>query len=701
MFLSTEIHEIGDLLLPEVRTLTRNGRDGKVEYLDLACAFDIETTSWREDGAKRATMYAYGLGVEGRVKIGRTWGEFLRDLDALVRQYGLGPTRRMIVYVHNLSYEFQWIRKRLEWERVFALSAREVVYAVTTQGIEFRCSYVLSNRSLDQVGRNLTLHKVSKLVGDLDYDLPRNSRTPLSDLEVGYLRNDCLVVMAYVDELRQREGNLLRIPLTNTGFVRGHCRTLTVAPRENWRYRKLMSELTMDEDLYAMMRLCFMGGFTHANSLWSGGIEEGVASYDLTSSYPTVMCSEMFPMSRPREVRVEDREGLRTLCRRFCVCMDVTLEDLSERFPFDHYLSRSRCVESEGAVTDNGRIVSARRVRLVMTERDLDIVERTYGWSRMTVNRCLVFRKAYLPREFVSCILDFYGDKTKLKGVAGMETEYEKKKNMINSCYGMCVTDPCRDIIDYDGTIWTVSGADVASSLERYNRSPNRFLYYPWGVWVTAHARHNLWEAILSCGRDYVYSDTDSVKILNEDRHRAFFEDYDRRVVARIDACLRSCGIDPERSRPRNVDGVPKQMGVWDREGRYDLFKTIGAKRYATVSDGRLSITVAGVSKSKGAEYLVDRFGSAREAIRNFDDGLVFPARYVRRDGKEMDGSGKMTHTYIDGETHGTLVDWMGNVAEYDELSSVHLEPTSYDLSVSGAYRDFLEGRRGNWQWKR
>ena len=49
-----------------------------------------------------------------------------------------------------------------------------------------------------------------------------------------------------------------------------------------------------------------------------------------------------------------------------------------------------------------------------------------------------------------------------------------------------------------------------------------------------------------------------------------------------------------------------------------------------------------------------------------------------------------MTHTYIDEERTGALIDVDGVIGEYDELSSVHLSNSDYSLSISREYSDYI-----------
>ncbi|MBQ1347765.1 MAG: hypothetical protein IIY58_00175, partial [Aeriscardovia sp.] len=89
-----------------------------MEYVNLSASFDIEATSFKWRGQKRGTMYAFVFGINGKVVFGRSWEDFREVIKAVCVSYGLGAERRLPVYVHNLSYEFQWIRHLFEWEDV-------------------------------------------------------------------------------------------------------------------------------------------------------------------------------------------------------------------------------------------------------------------------------------------------------------------------------------------------------------------------------------------------------------------------------------------------------------------------------------------------------------------------------------------------------------------------------------------------------
>lgn len=666
----------------------------KTKISNVASVFDIEATSFYKGEEKQCCMYAWVFGLNGRCIRGRTWTEFADVINRLVEAYELSVEKRLVIYIHNLSYEFQWFKKYFEWENVFSLDTRKPIYAITKNGIEFRCSYLLSGYSLAKLGENLTKYKVEKKVGDLDYKLIRHSKTPLTEKEWGYILNDGLVVMAHIQEEIERCGDITKIPLTKTGYVRELCKEKCLKGDNRFEYTKVMRTLRITVDNYHQLKRTYTGGFTHANIHYVDRVIRNVHSFDFSSSYPAVMLSEKYPMSKPFQVIIKDEEDFRDTLNAYCCMFDCTFVNIRSKVSFENYISISRCIEAEHFVLNNGRVVEADMIKISLTEQDFFTIAELYEWDYIEVANFNCFYKGYLPKDFILTILELYKDKTELKGVEGKEVEYLVSKGMINSCYGMCVTDPCRDENIYEDDSWSVKKADIETLIDRYNKNNNRVLYYPWGVWVTAYARRNLFTGILEFKDDYIYSDTDSLKVLNIEAHKEYIERYNREVTKKIERCLKYYNIPIEMATPKTIKGVPKPMGVWDYEGMYTRFKTLGAKRYMTEQNGEVSITIAGVSKSAGIKYLKYTYGNNTNIFNAFTEDLHFPSSYDCN-GVEENGSGKLCHTYIDTYMEGEIIDYMGTKWIYNEQSGVHMENTEYTLSLDNEFKSLILGIKG------
>lgn len=662
----------------------------KCKYMECPNSFDIETTSFfRAPGnLKAAAMYIWMLGINGVVIVGRTWVEFEEIIARICIDLGVDIENRMVIYVHNLAFEFQFIRKRFEWVSVFAVDTRKPLYAVTTTGIEFRCSYLLSGYSLEKTASNLTKYKVSKMVGDLDYNKPRHSKTPLTADEMCYCVNDVLVVMSYILECMESDGDISKIPYTATGYVRRYCRDACFHTNEKnakayKRYKQLMKKLHLTQEEYVLLKLAFQGGFTHANAFNSCKEIADVDSYDFTSSYPAVMLSESFPMSQGTKTDASTQEELEELIKSYCCLFKVEFVGLSPKLANEHPISSSRCLSLIRPVIDNGRVAYADRAAMVITDVDYTVYRKFYEWDEMKIDCLYTYYRAPLPVELYEATLHFYELKTKLKGVSGKEAEYQKAKGMLNSLYGMCVTDIAKSLVEYLQGEWTTTPADLEQLIDTNNKNGNRFLFYPWGVWITAYARRNLFTAISVLGNDYVYSDTDSVKITNSEKYEWYFEKYNRWVTKKLERNLQHYSLDTARLCPETIKGEKKPMGVWDYDGHYTRFKTLGAKRYLySDSKGVLHSTIAGANKAKTAIWL-SSFGIDR-AFKVFDNYMVIP----------MEHSGRLTHTYIDEPFTAALTDYNGYSERVEELSAIHLEPTTYEMCLAKSYIDYLKGVR-------
>lgn len=680
-----------------VSTGQRKESQNIVRVYEVPASFDIETTSFYTDSYKSAIMYEWTFGINGNVIIGRTWEEFETMMAQIVEHLNLADDLRLIIYVHNLSFEFQFMRKHFEWLKIFAIDTRKPIYAITTSGLEFRCSYLLSGYGLAKLGDELQKYPVKKMTGDLDYSLMRHSKTVMTEAELKYCENDVRVVMAYIKERIEIDGSITKIPYTKTGYVRNYCRNACLYTGTNHRrnvgkyasYHNLMQALTLEPDEYTQLKRAFQGGFTHANALYSEQELQDIASYDFTSSYPYVMVSEMFPMSKGRLVngngQLHSKDEFFSMLKHYCCVFDVKLYGVMTKVVHENPLSYSRCYGVKNEVLNNGRIVCCDELGTTWTEQDYFINQYFYSWEKMEIANFRIYEKGYLPTDFVKSILKLYSDKTTLKGVKGKEVEYLAGKGMLNATYGMAVTDIARDENVYtENGIWETQPCDVLKSIDDYNNSKKRFLFYPWGVWVTAYARRNLFTGIIEIGNDYVYSDTDSIKLKNHEAHRDYFENYNKQCYLKLQRACEYHKIPFESVEPSTIKGVKKLLGVWDFEGVYKRFKTLGAKRYMVEeADGEISMTVSGVNKAVAIPYLLDRYG--KEGIfEAFSDDLYIPPDY----------SGKNTHTYIDDVVKGIMTDYNGVMLEFEELSGVHLEKADYSLSMAIAYLDYIRGVR-------
>lgn len=122
-------------------------------------------------------------------------------------------------------------------------------------------------------------------------------------------------------------------------------------------------------------------------------------------------------------------------------------------------------------------------------------------------------------------------------------------------------------------------------------------------------------------------------------------------------------------------------IGVWDYEGTYSRFKTLGAKRYLVEDGDNLYLTLAGLSKQNGVAYMIEQAkGDFTKVFNMFNNELYIPANRT----------GKMTHTYIDYEMTGMIEDYQGARNMVQCESGVHLSECDFTLSISRQYGEFI-----------
>lgn len=246
----------------------------------------------------------------------------------------------------------------------------------------------------------------------------------------------------------------------------------------------------------------------------------------------------------------------------------------------------------------------------------------------------------------------------------------------------MMVTDFAKpeNVYDNETGEWSEKPVDIEKAIETYNNSKNRFLFYPWGIFCVSWSRSVLLLCALEYGEeDYAYSDTDSCKGFHLEKHLPYINRYNNYMIKKIERAAEHHKIPVEMFMPLTAKGEKKIIGVWEYEGKYDVFRSLGAKRYMTLKDGQLSLTVSGLNKQSAVPYMISKWGKYG-AFQHFSEGLYVPPEYT----------GKNTHTYIDVPKSGYLTDYTGRKAPYAEYSGVHLSGADYTLSLADEYARFL-----------
>lgn len=665
-YLSSIIRDI-----PIARNYNRRKKVDKTLFRNCMCAFDIETTYL--DEIEQSIMYIWQFAVmDLRTDniwycFGRTWDEFIELLNSF---YHDGIT--IMIWVHNLSYEFQFLRHWLPFvkDKVFSLKSRKVVRA-DIDGIQFRCSYIQTNKSLDAFTKDMgVVHQ--KLSGVIfDYSKKRFPWTEMTQEELQYCCNDVVGLLeAMRVRMKMENDTLYSLPLTSTGYVR----RLAKNAMKSYNYNQLHA-MMCNEDVYRLLRLEFRGGDTHANRYHVNQILENVASFDRASSYPDVMLNYRFPMSAFTPRMITDIEELERKCkvRDCCFIAVFTIAHLQQRDIYygAPYLSLDKAVEISGQVVDNGRVLSADKAVYVFNDIDWKIVKSEYV-GEVEISQVYIAKYGYLPRAFRDLVIDLFHKKTSLKNVEGQELNYMRSKELINSLYGMCAQNPVKPDVIYmdepEQAFKLEEIVDIGEKLEKYNKKA--FLLYAWGCWVTAWARLKLKEMINIVGDNFVYCDTDSVKFLVRDDYKRII-----RKIEEYNKGLKELSIS-NNGYATDKKGIVHYLGVYEYEETYKKFKTLGAKKYAYVhEDGTFGITIAGVPKKAGAREM--------EKIENFNVGFIF------RD------TGKLESVYNDCD-YGTYYPDDSPEHRIEIRSNIVLRESTYEIGLSAEYM-YILASVGNW----
>ena len=700
-------------ILQHCKTVKRPSKVDPASYAEILIGADTETSKTGPDRYEIKKKKVKGKPVETRQYIPQenivvAWSLSIRlpGLHNVVTLYGTRPSEfascleklrtnipadRFLIYFHNLAYDWVFLERHLI-DR-FGIPCHQLNtkphYPVSVQfdnGIMIRDSLILAGTRLEKWADDLDVdHK--KAVGKWDYNKFRNQGDSFNADELLYIECDVLALVECLDKIRaELHHHVYSIPLTQTSIVRAQVRAEGRKAGAREKFLKVVPEFTVYNDALVPS---YHGGFTHANRntrgiIWAESeINYPIICGDIASSYPYVMLTGKIPDGklRRRNGQVHGTELLKYYDTTSFVfrwtARNVRLKDPEYPMPVLQFSKCDMCINSE---RDNGRILSADFVSIIINEVDFRLINEMYDYDGDVCSEIYSCHKDYLPKWYRDLVFRFFSEKCEKKG--GDPVAYALAKARVNSLYGMCCQRCIRaeiaedyetgEFIDqyellYDDESKTLDEIKETirhmdeEAYKHYVDSYNSILPYQWGCWITSIAMSNLFD-IGRCvkspedGGAWLYSDTDSVYAFGwDDQKLAALNELRKRQL--IEA-----GYGPVVAHNKEF-----WVGVVESDPDDDTFSefiALHSKCYAARNkkSGKIKLTVAGVPKKKGAACLNDD-------LNNFRDGFVFPG----------EDTGKLTHFYF------TIANIYTDANGNEHGNSVDLAPCDYQIGMPDA----------------
>ena len=613
-----------------------------VFYCMTPMFLDIETSNNHAEKPEDLRTWITSIQVlfNDRYYLFRYPEELIDFLNSLIKRLGLKPgkfKKKLIIYVHNLSYDLSYLYGYLQALPSFGETYQGIIednnkFLTYVRGpFEFRCSYRLSGMSLEKWSKEMNIeHK--KQIGLYDYDKIIYPDDELTENEQSYDKHDVLAMKECLDKQMEYYGDdLTTIPLTKTGYIR---RTLRRSCRNDKYYRKhYFWDNRLDPECYEYCLKSFAGGYTHNNRYWRDVLLETGKTYeyrpgsgiyykidkikhrDFKSHYPTQQtCSNMFPIGRPQHVydnsmpyALSIPEILEDMTEfTYFVKMRITYAELRDRTISMPFLQVSKCYNCENikSIADNGRILKIEGSFITyMDSITLSIIAEQYTMKYEIIDAYRM-KNGPLPACIVSVIDKYFKGKSDKKAlVHALEKELGKTdpktmeaafdlqwiKADLNGIYGCCVQQSLKNELQVDNACkfsykkTYITREEVDEGLESYYHGKNNFLAYQLGCVVTSLARAELYSYIKAIGYERcLYADTDSIFYISDDE-----------TEKRIEA------LNAEKKKTAHFvtleSGHKEYYDEFTEEPDCIAFKGLHSKCYGVVTAKGLEITIAGV----------------------------------------------------------------------------------------------------------
>lgn len=636
MFNFSQVGKLKD----EKRGRGNPGHHFDFQYLSGIHGFDLEDSKVKINDKFHGLVYLWSIRVCNTNIYGRRIEEIQQCFETLCEHIPDG--KRLVVWVYNLSHEFQFIKDFFDISEVFCPEVRQPIRAVVNDKIELRCAWYLmgKKKTLDDVCVEMGIGR--KLQG-YDHEVFRTPDTELSEFDLDYNITDTQLLCECVEQkLKKCNDNLYTVPFTSTGYTREKVKKVR-------RELPWLSTLKPNFETHEKLEFVNNGGVAMSNKRKTCQLINNVQYWDMVSAYIFALCCLQFPM-RPFKTFNQEVNGKfdKTEIERFerlgrCWFAKVRLLNVKiKKDRFMEYIPEGKCTQKLNAVSNCGRIISADFLELWITDIDWNIINDTYDFDDYFEFDDVNYSKyGKLPEELTTLLKNLFADKTILKGCSD-KSLYDHAKALLNAVYGIMVQSLTRRQAVFEE-------GEGFKSIDMHNeesyKNKKMLLPYQWGVWTTAHTRNLLFEAVKICGRSIVSIDTDCVIFEENEAVEAKLNGLNEQ---RIEIAKNNLAYASDRN------GRVHYMGLFEHDKTFEEFKTLGPKMYCGKVDGEIQLTCSGVNKKKGSQCI--------KSVDDFDDGF------------EFDESCAHTSTYVDVKPFK----WNG----FTIGSSVVIEPYKFKIDL-------------------
>lgn len=658
------------------------GRKYGKGYIDICASFDIETSKFCIDGTYYSTMYCWQFGLNNNVIMGHTWDEFIKLLDDIQTLCKPKKSHRLLVAVHNLSFEFSFFRDWLNVTDSFLKEQRKPLTLEHNNFVLFIDTYALTQQSLSKLAQTYT--NTQKCVGDLDYDKIRVSSesyfTPLTSEELSYCHNDVLILTEYMRYYNDTYLVNGQRPITATGILNEEVQNQYELYCDEHPTHKAHIQCCQPskDDYIDYMTFCYRGGYVHGNKYF---IDEEITSkiigVDFTSSYPASMLYRKYGQKWRKCYNIKTISDIHNAYDNNRATMFImTLYDVKSKGA--HSIeSKSKCIELDNAIIDNGRVSSCDKMTVYLTMLDLFNYERFYTWSNYEIYNVSISNMDYLPPYLLQPMLSYYSLKNELKSKHLDDTiEYKLAKSKVNSFYGLSVKRIPLDRVMYiDGTWKTADATSYEKQVEKKALVP----FY--GIFISAWSRFALLQTLADiefiAGANAYYMDTDSIKADDTPAVRKIIDDYNAKINAEFDIAKKRTGCS---EFVRGLGEFDYEFGENSKNGIVKRLKVLGAKRYMIDSEREQLQTIAGLPKG----WIFDAVKDKDNEYYGCDPFEVFNNNM---NAKQC----KLTTKYIDTPFTYAVTDYDGVTVDIFEKSCVSLVETDFNMKLDETWMEMLE----------